>query len=603
MRPAETPQEPASHASRHAVRHFARLALPYWRSGRRWLIAGATALLLALTIAQVALVLWTSYWQRAFFDALEARSLETLLREILVFALILGLTMAVTAVHMHVKRWLQLDWRRWLTDRLVDQWLAKSHHYRLQYVAGEHDNPDQRIAEDIRISTESAISLAHSLTYSLLAGGGFIAILAEVSGSTPLPGSDFELPGYMVVMAFLYAGAGATFGYFLGKPLVRATNRLQSMEANLRFSLARARENSEAIALMHGERVERRSAAGLFGDVAYGWNRQTVAYLGIVSFSTAYGNLMPVFPILIAAPQFIAGTMTLGLLMQAAQAFERLASALSWPIDKLGEIANWRTSAGRVVSLYADMLELDAADADAHTARVRVTLTPAQEIQLDRVTLCTEAGEPLMQPLDLRVRHGERVLITGDSQVKLALFKAAAGLWPWGSGEIRLPEGQELVFQPQYPFLPGGSLRAVLSYPQPADRYSTAELRRALECAGVDWIASRLDDVDDWSRVLPLRAQQRLGTARLFLQRPGWVFLQDTTDTLDVKDEAAMMEALHHELPSTTILCVSRHANLARYFDRTLELRRFGAKHPRRPAEAPASAPSPAEPASTEIGR
>ena len=605
MRPAEAPAAAPSPAARHAVRHFARLALPYWTSQRRWLIGGATALLLALTLAQVALVLWTSYWHREFFDALEARSLQALLQQILVFALILGLTMAVTAAHMHVKRWLQLDWRRWLTAQLVDQWMSKSHHYRLRFLNGEHDNPDQRIAEDIRIATESAISLAHSLTYSLLAGGGFIAILAEVSGSAPLPGSDFELPGYMVVMAFLYAGAGATLGYFLGKPLVRATNRLQSMEANLRFSLARARENSEAIALMHGEGVERRSATHLFGDVARGWNRQTVAYLGIVSFSTAYGNLMPIFPILVAAPQFIAGTMTLGLLMQAAQAFERLASALSWPIDKLGEIANWRTSAGRVVSLHDDMRQLDtlqAAPPAPATPRIRIALSPTPELRLERLSLNTQAGDALVRDLDLRVRRAERVLITGDSQVKLALFKAVAGLWPWGSGDIRLPEGQELVFQPQHPFLPAGSLRAVLCYPQPPDRYTTAELRRALECAGVDWLATRLDDSEEWGQALPLRAQQRLGTARLFLQQPAWVFLQDTTDTLDAKDEAAMMQTLHHELPNAAILCVSRHANLAHYFDRTLELHRIGSTRARHAASAPATK-APREPASTIVGR
>ncbi|AYH45745.1 ABC transporter ATP-binding protein/permease [Azoarcus sp. DN11] len=599
MRPAELPQESPPASPSHAVRQFARLALPYWNSRRRWRIGGMTLLFLLLTIAQVALVMWTSYWNRAFFDALEARSLDVLLHQILTFALILALTMAVTAWHMHVKRWLQLDWRRWLTANLVDQWMTRSHHYRLQFIKGEHDNPDQRIAEDIRIATEAAISLVHSLTYSLLVGWGFIAILAEVSGSAPIPGSELKVPGYMVILAFAYAGGGAAIGYRLGRPLVRATNRLQSLEANLRFSLARARENAEAIALTHGERMERRSAVQLFGDVAHGWNRQTLAYLGIVSFSTAYGNLMPIFPILVAAPQFIAGVLTLGGLMQSAQAFERLASALSWPIDKLGEIAMWRTSAGRVVNLHEDMLRLDVIDGASETARVRIGHSTRPELQLRGLTLVTPGGEPLLRKLDLRVRRGERILIVGDAHVTLALFKAVAGLWPWGHGEICLPDGQEMAFLPQRPFLPTDALRAVLCYPHPPEHYATTELHRALECAGIDWLAPRLDETDDWNHVLPLRAQQRLSTARLFLQRPAWVFLEDTTDAFDPAGEAHIMEMMHHEMPDMSLLSVMRHNGLEHFFHRRIELHRGGS------ADGTADGTEEASPAahSAELGR
>ncbi|MBD5803033.1 Inner membrane ABC transporter ATP-binding protein YddA [Azoarcus sp. Aa7] len=600
MAPARPSPESPPASPGHAVRRFARLALPYWKSERRWLIAGATLSFLLLTIGQVALVMWTSYWSRAFFDALEARSLDALLQQILVFALILALTMALTAVHMHVKRWLQLDWRRWLTANLVEQWMTHSRHYRLQFIKGEHDNPDQRIAEDIRIATEAAISLAHSLTYSLLVGWGFIAILAEVSGSAPIPGSEFEVPGYMVLLAFIYAGGGATVGYLLGRPLVRASNRLQSVEANLRFSLARARENAEAIALTHGEGMERRSAVQLFGDVARGWNRQTLAYLGIVSFSTAYGNLMPVFPILVAAPQFIAGALTLGGLMQSAQAFERLASALSWPIDKLGEIAMWRTSAGRVVNLHAAMLKLDLIDSRGETSRIRIGHSTRPELQLRALSLQTPAGEPLLRDLDLCVRRGERILIVGDAHVTLALFKAVAGLWPWGGGEICLPDGQEMAFLPQRPFLPTDTLRAVLCYPQPPERYTTTELRRALECAGIDWLAPRLDESDDWNHVMPLRAQQRLSTARLFLQRPAWVFLEDTTDAFDSRSEAHIMEMLHHEMPDMSLLSVMRHGGLEHFFHRRIELHRSGA--PETAAEQ-ANAPSAVVAGPAEVGR
>lgn len=574
--PPSPPCPPGSLPPTRGGRRFLTLAGAYWRCERKWQVRGAVLLLVLLTIAQVALVIWTNYWNRDLFDALEARSDTELLRLVAVFALIFALTMAVTALHMHVKRWIQLDWRRWLTALLLDHWLAHGHLYRLQLAAGDHDNPDARIAEDIRIAIDVAVAQAHSLLYSLLILGSFIDILLSVSGSALLPGTSIAVPGYLVVAAFLYAGAGTVLGLLFGRPLIRSTNRLQTVEANLRFGLAQAREHAESITLLRGEPMARGEASRLFDDVGQGWNRQTLAYLGIVAFSTGYGTLLPVFPILIAAPQYIAGAMSLGLLMQAAQAFQRLTSALSWPIDNLGELARWRASADRITSLLDDMLALERLDADASPGAQRVTIGASAHADLELCGLCltTPAGEPLLDHLDLRVRRGERILISGDPAVTVSLFKAVAGLWPWGSGEIRLPAGRELMFVPQHPFLPVDSLRAALSYPQPPERFSTASLQRALECAGLAWLAPRLDAHEDWSRELPLRAQQRLGMARIFLQQPGWIFIAEATDALAPKDEIDTLELLHHELPNATLLNISRRGRQNHFYDRRLVLER-----------------------------
>lgn len=294
---------------------FLRLVLPYWNCAGKWKVRGYSLLLLLFTLGQVALAIWTNYWSRALFDALEAKSLNGLLLQIAIFFLIFILTMAVTALHMQVKRWLQLDWRRWLTDKVVARWMAHGHHYQLQLEGGEHDNPDGRIAEDIRIVTESAVALAHSLVYSLLIFGSFVDILLAVTGSANVPGTSLVVPGYMVILAFAYAGGGTLFGLLLGRPLIKATNRLQTAEANFRFGLAQTRESSESIALMQGEGVERKNSAAFFTELGRRWDRQTRGFLGIVSFSSGYGALLPVFPILIAAPQYIAGAMTLGVLM------------------------------------------------------------------------------------------------------------------------------------------------------------------------------------------------------------------------------------------------------------------------------------------------
>ncbi len=558
------------------VRQLLQLARDYWNCPHRWRVRGAVLLLVLLTEAQVGLAIWISYWNRELFDALEARQTGQLLVLVLTFVLIFALTMLVTAVHLHVKRWLQLDWRRWLTDSLLLDWLPRASHYQQLFNSSEHDNPDGRIAEDIRIATEVAIALWLSLLYSVLILGSFIDILLSLSGSLPIPGTGIEIPGYLVLLAFLFAGIGTLFGLLLGEPLGRATNRLQAVEASLRFGLARARENAESIALMRGEEIEQRTVHRLFDAVAHGWNRQTLGYLGIVSFSTGYGTLLPVFPILIAAPQYMAGAMSLGVLMQAAQAFQRLTSALSWPIDNLGELARCRASTDRVVSLYTDMHRLQELETSDVEHRIERQAGDGDRLQLIDLCLAGPDGQILIEHLGLDIERGEHLLINGDSGVASSLFKAVAGLWPWGNGRILLPAGAPMMFVPQQPFLPDGPLRAALCYPLPSGHFSPEALQHALHCAGLDWLRAQLDDSESWQRALPLRTLQRLAIARLILHRPAWVFIQEATDAFDSQGDDSLLAILLRELPDSTLICVSFHSEQAQFFQRSLHLQRIG---------------------------
>ncbi|WP_330115491.1 SbmA/BacA-like family transporter [Pseudomonas sp. JS3066] len=551
---------------------FLSLVMPYWNSNGKWKARGYTLALLVLTLAQVALVICLNYWNRALFDALEARSLNRLMVQIGTFVVILLLTVGVTALHMRVKRWLQLDWRKWLTARVLDKWMAHGHHYQLQLTEGEHDNPDGRIAEDIHVFTESSISLTHSLVYSLLIFGSFADILLTVTGSANFPGTALMVPGYMVILAVAYAGAGTIFGMLLGRPLIRATNRLQSAEADFRFGLAHARESSESIALMQGEAAERQQSSVHFAELGQRWYRQTRAYLGIVSFSSGYGVLLPVFPILIMAPQYVAGSMTLGVLMQAAQAFQQLTSALSWPIDNLAELARCQASADRVMSLYSDLVSLEEQGNEAQAHRINLAQSPKTEMVLRDLCISNPDGQVLIEGLNVVIQRGERVLISGDPTITIGLFKVMAGLWPWGHGEVWLPAGPAMCFLPQRPFLPVGSLRAALCYPHPAETYAVSAMRAALECAGIAWLAKRLEDVENWQSVLPLRAQQRLGIARLILHQPAWVFIEEATSAFEPQGEEYLMDMLHRELPDTTLLAISFQAGLERNYQRKLLL-------------------------------
>ncbi len=569
--------QPVSAPPPRFLRQVFRLAGPYWNCERRWKVRSATFILFLLTLGQVGLTVWGNYWNRALFDALEARSVAGVLVQVGVFALIFAISIGVTAAHLLVKRWLQLDWRRWLTDRLIGRWMEQGRHYRLLFTAGEHDNPDGRIAEDIRIATESAIGLAHTLVFSVLILGTFIDILWTVSGTVTLPGTAIRVPGYMVPLAALYAGLGAGLGWIFGRPLVRTTNALQTAEATFRFGLARAREHSEAIALMHGEPMERTGAAVRFRQIVRDWDRQSFAYMGLVSFTTAYGALLPVFPILIAAPQYIAGAMTLGVLMQAAQAFQRVTGALSWPVDNLGEIARCRASADRALSLYQDMQRLDVEARVPGANRITLGRSGRPHLVIEDLHIAEPSGAVLLEHFSADIHRGERVLVTGDPAVTGSLFKVLGGLWPWGSGRVLLPEQDGgLLFMPQRPFLPEGTLREALCYPRPTTAFSDECIRSALECAGLAWLAPRLDQRDNWEQALPLRGQQRLGFARTLMQRPAWIFMEEATDAFDPKGERLILEMLHRELPDTAVLTISFHHGLENLHTRKMVLNRSG---------------------------
>jgi putative ATP-binding cassette transporter len=571
--PASALDRPRIATRRHLLRDLVRLAGPYWNCDRRMKVRGATLLLVLLTLAQVGITIWGNYWNRALFDALEQRTAHGVLAQVAVFALIFAVSIGVTAAHLMVKRWLQLDWRAWLTEQVVGRWLADGRHYRLQFAEAGHDNPDQRIAEDIRIATEVAIALGHTLVFSLLILGTFVDILWSVSGSIVVPGTDVSVPGYMVPLAFLYALLGSLLGWVFGRPLVRTTNALQTAEATFRFGLSRVREHSEAVALLHGEDRERDGAAVRFRQVARDWDRQSLTYLGLVSFSTGYGALLPVFPILIAAPQYIAGAMTLGVLMQAAQAFQRLTSALSWPVDNIGEIARCRASAERVLGLYEDLQRLHERGAGAAgEPRIVVERSGGNRLAIHDLTIAEPAGRVIVEHVDLDVERGERVLVTGDSAATGALFKALGGLWPWGSGRIAMPGDGTTLFLTQRPFLPEASLFEVLCYPYAPEACAPEDALHALDCAGLPWLVPRLDDVDHWEQVLPIRAQQRLGLARAVLQRPAWLFMEQATDAFDPGGEYRVLEMLLRELPGTTLVTISFHPGLVPLHQRVVTL-------------------------------
>ncbi len=555
---------------------FYALTGTYWTSRKKWGVRWFTLLLVALTALQITIPIALNIWNKDLFNALESRSMDRFVFLTVVLLAIIVANVAITALHMLVKRRLQVSWRNWLTRWIVDEWMAHGRHYQLTYLPGDYDNPDGRIAEDVRIATEYAIDLGHSLLYSALLLISFCEILWSLSGTPELQvgGFSIPIPGYLIWVAFLYSAVGSSVALLLGRPLVRATNRRQTVEANFRFGLVHARENSFAIALSRGEGDERGYFVGLFGDLTHAWNQQTRALTNILLYSSSWSVVSQVFAILVISPRYIAGSITLGVLMQTVQAFQQATSALSWPIDNLTKIADWRASVERVLALHHGLCRVRDQTVETAIAGLVVTTVPERALTLRNVSATMPSGEHVIEPFTLSIAPGEKVLIGGDPHAADTLFKILAGLWPWGQGRVELPAGAAIFFMPQRPYLPVGSLRHAISYPSTINPYDEDRLHAILALVRLDYLAARLDEVTLWEQALSPGEQQRLGFGRLLLHRPTWVFMQDSMDALDPEEAALMMRVITEQLPGATLVAIRQHGTAPAEFGREVVLRR-----------------------------
>jgi len=559
--------------SRNFFVEFLRLTKLFWCSNQKLKIRGTILLLAVLTMLQMAMAVLMTQWSAGLFNALEQHSMGGLLAQVGLLAILFAADMALTGWHLVVKRNLQIYWREWMTEHVFSRWMDMGRHYLIAHLPGEHDNPDGRIAEDCRVVTESAVVLGHSLFYSILLLVGFTQVLWSRSGVITLNLGFAEIPiyGHLVWIAIVYAAAASLLGWLLGQPLTNATNERQSAEANFRASLLEAQENSQAIALIHAEGCERSQFCELLCKIQKVWNTQTTVWRNIVMFGTGYSTLSMAFPILISAPRYITGSITLGALVQSAQAFQHMASALSWPANNLGGIAEWRASVERILSLLKG---LDHADEELGKSENRIQLTTSDRpiLAFRALKLAKYDGTPLTEEINLEVGQGEHVLITGNTFTGARLFRAIAGIRPWGSGVIELPCRGRLFFMPPRPHLPTGTLRYALGYPSSRRVYTTEQIEQALRLVGLDNLIDLLDHREHWAAILTPQEQQRLGMVRLMLNRPQWIFLQEAFDSLDTEDEERMLHLIGEQCPDATLLSIDHLPNGASFYKHRLIL-------------------------------
>jgi vitamin B12/bleomycin/antimicrobial peptide transport system ATP-binding/permease protein len=550
---------------------FVLFALPFWSAEHKWRNRGRLALIATLTVAQVAVQVGLNSWSARLYNSIEGRHLEAFLELIVTFVLLLLASILVFSITLYTKRRLQFAWRVWITKNTLSVWMAQGKHYQLGLIAGENgDNPDGRIAEDIRVTTESAVDLGQALFYCILLFATFVAVLWELSGviHVDIGGTVIPIPGFMVFVALTYSAIGTSLALWAGFPLVGASNLRQTVEANFRFGLARAREYSESIALISGDTDERTHLQELLRGVRRGWERQTYGLVRIIVFTTAYGVLANPFPLLVAAPRYILGLISLGTLMQMAQAFSQVTAALAFPVDNLSGIALWRASVERVMALQNALGGLQE-KLGANRIEVR---HEGDSLHFDGVRVMDHDAVPLMHELTAEIGPGEHVLIEGKTPIAHKLILAVAGLWPWGTGKVTLPAGAKIFIATDRPYVPVGPLGEAVCYPMTLGVCVPDDINSALRRVGLgDW-AGHLGVVENWDSVFSVAQQQRLSFARMLLHRPDWIFLSDATNALDAVAQREMAELLAKEFPSATVVAVGRAGMFDGFFQRVLHV-------------------------------
>jgi vitamin B12/bleomycin/antimicrobial peptide transport system ATP-binding/permease protein len=561
---------------RSLTQRFWRTAHGFWTGDQRRVAWIMTASLIGLIVLQTFIAYQLNVWNRNLFDGLERKDAGVVLWQAIIFVplAIAGIVIAVSIVYVRMR--LQRRWRAWLTEALGDRWLNKGRYYQLNFIGGDHANPEYRLAEDMRVATEAPVDLATGVLTAFLTAATFIGVLWVVGGAitVDLSGREIHIPGYLVIAVVLYCVIISTSMTFIARSFIPAAEAKNQAEAEFRYALTRLRENGESIAILGGETEERAGLAKLLAAVITAWARMAGQYMRTMAVSHGNFVVASVIPVILCAPKYLADSMTLGEVMQAAAAFIQVQYAFNWIVDNYPKIAEWTASARRVSGLMVSLDHLDKLEQDGAISAIKRLEADGAAISLRNLSVALSTGKVVVDDVDVNVDLGEKVLLAGESgSGKSTLVRAIAGLWPWGEGEIVTRPGTRLFLMPQKPYLPLGTLRRAASYPMPAEEVDEEALRQALSDVSLEHLADRLDEEDvRWSDVLSGGEQQRLGLVRLLLHKPDIVIMDESTSALDPEGQAKVFERLGERLPKTAVISVGHRLELEAFHDRKLKL-------------------------------
>ena len=566
------------------VRRFWMTARGFWSSKRSWKVAWLmTAVLIALVVGQLIFQYQLNVWNKAIFDALEKKDSATVLRQAMLFVPLAAGSIAVAVAVVYARMRMQRRWRAWLTEHAMTRWLAKGRYYQLNVIEGDHKNPEARIAEDIRIATEQPVDFAVGILSAVLTSATFMGVLWSVGGNLELDwgGTHLFIPGYLVLAVVLYCVIISGLMLVIARSFVPTAETKNQTEAEFRAALTRVREYGESIAILGGEEEERAGLDKLLAKVIITWAKMARQYMRTMFVSHGNFIIASVIPVILCAPKYLAGEMSLGTVMQAAAAFIQVQYAFNWIVDNYPRLAEWTASARRASNLLVAVDGLDRIEA-SQTGAISRTEGDGAAIRLRDVSVALSDGTVVVDDADVTVQFGERVLVAGESGTgKSTLVRAIAGLWPWGEGEITLAQGAKMFLMPQKPYIPLGTLRRATTYPRAAEDFDDKEIAETLEMVGLEHLVEKLDDEEGkWDRTLSGGEQQRLAFARLFLHKPDIVVMDEATSALDPESQTMLMEKLAEHLPKTAIISVGHRPELEAFHERKVNLvrREGGAK-------------------------
>jgi len=569
-------QPPAGSSVRRTLPSAWAMIRPYWFAEDRWPARGLLLAVVLLTLGMVYLTVLLNQWNNAFYSALQDKNLAAFRHQLFRVTWLIGIFIFLAVYQVYLNQMLEIRWRRWLTDRYLRAWLADGTYYRMQLQASETDNPDQRIAEDVQLLASHSLGLFTGGLRAVVTLVTFVAILWGLSGTLTVPvgGLSIIVPGYMVWVAILYALFGTWVTDWIGRPLVRLNFDRQRYEADFRFSLVRFRENTEGVALYRGEADEYRGFRARFEEVVSNWWGIMRRQKRMTYFTSGYGLGAWIVPSIVAAPRYFRGELGLGGLMQTNQAFQQVQDALSFFVQSYKEIAAWCSVVERLAGFERHLSHVRMETRDGGLRR---TVGSPAYLVLEGVDLFLPSGQPLVAKINLTLARGQTVLLGGPSgSGKSTLVRAIAGIWPFARGEIRSARDARILFLPQRPYLPIGTLREVVSYPTPAGGVGDAILREALEVTGLPALAGRLDEAGHWALQLSPGEQQRIAFARTLVQRPDWLFLDEATSALDEATEARLYRLVRERLPGTMVFSVGHRTTLGSFHTRWLMVQRTG---------------------------
>ena len=559
---------------RYLIARYWEAALGFWSNDARraaWLL---TIAVFTIALVNLGLAYRMNVWNRMMFDALERRDAAAVFRQSLILFPIVLATVAMGCANTFSKMTLQREWRSWLNSHLLNRWLKNGRYYQLNLMKGDHSTPEYRVADDLRFSVDAPVDLVLGIFAAVISALTFIGVLWFIGGALEVSvwGSTFRIPGFLVIAAVVYSTLASGAMVYIARGFVVLAENKNQAEANYRYALTRVRENGESIALLGGDAEERVTLESAFSMVRRRWRAMMMQSIRTTIVAGTSNGFAPVIPRLLCAPKYVAGTMTLGEMMQAASAFVTVQAAFNWLVENYPRLADWTASAHRVASLLVSLDRLE--DAEMADASGRIVRKRAEDgaLHLRDVSVTLNDGNAVVNEADIEIKPGEKVLVVGESGTgKSMLVRAIAGLWPWGNGEI-LVEDAGLFLMPQQPYVPLGTLRHAATYPLSADSIDDAAVRTTIEEVGLGHFLDRIDEDVEWGNVLSGGEKQRLAFARVLLQRPHLIVMDEATAALDPLSQGELMQLVLERLPRATIVSVAHRVELEAYHTRKLML-------------------------------